>query len=522
MKLHEARKLYIEKKGDIFEETCPSIDSLVDFIKEETKYFDYHECNYHNFNVVVGLSGGIDSAVIAALAVKALGPEKVHGVMMPSSTNENIDLEYAEKHAKQLGIKYDVVPIGKIEDVFNSTEGYFETANQKGNMKARTRMIILYDKARKLDGLFLGTSNMSEFMTGYFTKFGDGAADIETIVQLYKTHVRQIAKKLDVPEEIITRKPTAGLWKGQTDEGELGIDYVTLDKILMGKELGFDCYDISKYTGIHDKTVSNVLKMIEKSRHKRKPAPEPKSKFIDIVAETQDLNRENYMLGDYDRILDELTSKEKCKQHILNIYDDNAWNWYCFKGGYPSEEFGNIYYWLLEFEQKFPKDLEPYVTNFEDAVIEIIADKELFFKKVKYGSEHTISEYVGTILSSSISDDIMTGKKRSRSIKSGRFAKKLSETIKLDDIIAGTIEKGSEEFSHQLHLLNCLHRVKTFNEPGLEFWQKAEKIGFKPSKSTGEVFLEALMDSGELGFKDGKIVKMGKYNLDVDKGEKNG
>ncbi|MDD5416398.1 MAG: NAD(+) synthase, partial [Candidatus Aenigmarchaeota archaeon] len=130
-------------------------------------------------------------------------------------------------------------------------------------------------KAKQVNGMVLGTSNRSEFMTGYFTKFGDGAADIEPIINLYKTHVRKVAKELNVPREIIDRKPTAGLYEGQTDEGEMGITYDNLDKILVGFELHLEHNAISEITNTPEKEIERISEMVERNEHKRYPPKSP-------------------------------------------------------------------------------------------------------------------------------------------------------------------------------------------------------------------------------------------------------
>ncbi len=278
--LREARIKYRMNDFDaLFDEICPSIDSLVKFIRDKTRYIDMEKNESGNFKGVIGLSGGLDSAVVASLAVKALGKENVYGIMMPSDTNQSIDLEYAEKHAKQLGIKYDIIPINEIEEAFEKIEDYFETDLQKGNVKARIRMCLLYDKAKHVDGLVLGTTNRTEYMTGYYTKYGDGGIDMEPILPLYKTQVRKIAKQLAVPDEIIQRSPTAGLWGNQTDEDELGISYEQLDKIVLGYDLDFKNEKIVEILGIDHNKVDEFFMRKNNNKHKRLPIPHPKMKF---------------------------------------------------------------------------------------------------------------------------------------------------------------------------------------------------------------------------------------------------
>lgn len=273
MEFKDARALYVKDPKALLEKSCPTVDLQVDFIKRVMQ----------QFKAVIGLSGGLDSAVVAALAANAIGKENVYAIMMPSATSPSLDLEYAEKQAKRLGINYEVFPIEKIISAIEKArpnQQYFKHKIQKGNLQSRVRMSILYDKAWQLNGLVLGTTNLSEYATGYFTKFGDGAADIEPILNLYKTQVRQIAEKLEIVEEIKQRKPTAALWEGQTDEEELGMDYETLDKILIGLELKFDIEEILKINGLARAQVESIFLRIKANEHKRKLPLAPAPKFI--------------------------------------------------------------------------------------------------------------------------------------------------------------------------------------------------------------------------------------------------
>jgi NAD synthase len=130
-------------------------------------------------------------------------------------------------------------------------------------------MVVLYSIANKENALVIGASNKSELLTGYFTKYGDGASDLMPIGDLYKTQVKLLARKVGLPEKVINKVPTAGLWPGQRDEDELGIDYFTLDKVLYGIELLMDDLRISEETGVNLETVNRIRKMVEISRHKR-------------------------------------------------------------------------------------------------------------------------------------------------------------------------------------------------------------------------------------------------------------
>lgn len=214
----------------------------------------------------MGLSGGLDSSVVAFLAVEALGADKVFGLILPSSTNTEQDTRLAKHVAKILDIRYWILDI---ESIMSAYQKIIRLKDQKitGNLKARIRMSILYAKANEMGGLVLGTGNKSEIMTGYFTKYGDSGADMLPIGDLYKTEVRALAKELKIPQEIIDRPPTAGLWNGQTDEGEIGMTYDLLDKILIAIEKN------KKLDWFNKKDVAKVKQMIKNSEHKRSLPP---------------------------------------------------------------------------------------------------------------------------------------------------------------------------------------------------------------------------------------------------------
>jgi len=223
---------------------------------------------------IIGLSGGIDSALVATLASKALGPERVKAVLMPYTLEwRPQDVEDAELIAKHLGLEWETFEIKNFADPFEVL-GLNEV--ERGNVIARCRMITLYALANKYGGAVLGTGNKSELMIGYFTKYGDGGTDLLPIGDLYKTEVFQLAKFLKVPEKIIKRKPTAGLWKGQTDEDEIGMSYEVLDEILYNHiELKKSKDDLVKM-GFSVEHVEKVLHLIKISEHKRRTPPIPK------------------------------------------------------------------------------------------------------------------------------------------------------------------------------------------------------------------------------------------------------
>jgi len=245
-----------------------TIEKIVNFIRKKIKESKAK-------GVVLGVSGGIDSTTASYLAVKSLGKEKVLGVIMPYYQNQ--ELEDAIFVCKNLGINYKIISIKEIVDKFEEALGFEIDKVTKGNLMVRSRMVILYGIANARKYLVLGTSNKTEFLVGYFTKWGDGASDIAPLLSLYKTEVKKVAKMLGVPEKIISKKPTAGLWEGQTDEDELGIEYDLLDKILYRLvELKMKKEKIAESLNIPLERVLYVEKLIEKSNHKRKLPPFPK------------------------------------------------------------------------------------------------------------------------------------------------------------------------------------------------------------------------------------------------------
>ncbi|AAB99363.1 NH(3)-dependent NAD+ synthetase (nadE) [Methanocaldococcus jannaschii DSM 2661] len=247
------------------------VNKITKFIREKVE-----EANANG--VVVGLSGGIDSSVTAYLCVKALGKDKVLGLIMPEKNTNPKDVEHAKMVAENLGIKYIISDITDILKAFGAG-GYVPTREfdkiADGNLKARIRMCILYYFANKYNLLVAGTSNKSEIYVGYGTKHGDIACDIRPIGNLFKTEVKKLAKYIGVPKEIIEKPPSAGLWEGQTDEEELDIKYETLDTILKLYEKGKTPEEIHKETNIPLETINYVFDLIKKNEHKRTLPPTP-------------------------------------------------------------------------------------------------------------------------------------------------------------------------------------------------------------------------------------------------------
>jgi NAD+ synthase len=189
--------------------------------------------------VVLGISGGIDSALAGVLSVKSLGVSAVKGMIIgvdssPDSTADGIMV------AKHLGVSYDVICLDEALAMFEHAVkkgGVIQHEIARANLKSRLRMCALYEAANETDRLVLGTTNLTEAVLGYYTKYGDGGIDLEPIIGLLKCEVRAMAAHLGIPESIVNRTPSADLWKGQTDEGELGFTYDDLDEVvLMGEQ----------------------------------------------------------------------------------------------------------------------------------------------------------------------------------------------------------------------------------------------------------------------------------------------
>ncbi len=182
-------------------------------------------------HAVIGLSGGVDSALSCYLAAEALGPQNVLAVMMPYRTSSPESQEHARLVVEALGVNAMTVPI---TDMVQPLFDHFPDVSQmrRGNAMARMRMIILYDQSEAFRGLVVGTGNKTEILLGYTTLYGDSACALNPLGDLYKTQIRQLARALNVPDAIISKPPTADLWKDQTDEGELGFTYADVDQLL--------------------------------------------------------------------------------------------------------------------------------------------------------------------------------------------------------------------------------------------------------------------------------------------------
>ena len=227
---------------------------------------------------VIGLSGGIDSTTVAHLAVEALGPDRVRGLSMPSDVNPEADQTDAERVAESLDIEYDVIDVAPIVEAFvdAAPPAAADDRTALGNVRVRTRAVLNYFLANAGDRLVLGTGNRAEAATGYFTKYGDQAVDCNPIGNLYKCQVRQLARAVGVPEDLVTRTPTAGMWEGQTDETEMGLGYDELDAILaLNVDGPFSKSATRRTLGVPESAIERVVELYEQSKHKRAMPPAP-------------------------------------------------------------------------------------------------------------------------------------------------------------------------------------------------------------------------------------------------------
>jgi len=220
--------------------------------------------------VVVGLSGGVDSALAAALAAKALGPKKVLALLMPYRLSDPASLEDACALVRRLRILHEIVDISPMVDAFFEGAGGADRV-RRGNRMARERMTALYDRSAARGWLVLGTSNKTELLLGYGTLFGDMASAINPLGDLYKTQVRQLAAHMKIPRAILGKVPSADLWKGQSDEAEIGGPYELVDRILhllVDERLEVDEVIAA---GFEARLVRRLMRMIVASQFKRRP-----------------------------------------------------------------------------------------------------------------------------------------------------------------------------------------------------------------------------------------------------------
>jgi NAD+ synthase len=245
-------------------------NKLVSFIREKVQEAGAS-------GAIIGLSGGIDSSLTAYLSVEALGADKVLGLLLPEKgISSEQDIDDAMEVAKLLGIEHKTIDISKVLNSYSSTIPDFDKNNLLacGNLKARTRMCILYYHANLMRRMVVGTGNKTELLLGYFTKYGDGGVDIEPIGGLYKTEVRALSRHMGVPKRIIDKTPTAGLWPGQTDEGELGVTYEIADKIL-AKLVDEKKDNLEVKKKFPASQVERLVALMDANKHKRQVALSP-------------------------------------------------------------------------------------------------------------------------------------------------------------------------------------------------------------------------------------------------------
>jgi len=222
---------------------------------------------------VIGLSGGIDSAVVAYLTVAAVGSENVLAIMLPVKDLTPVyDTDDAINVANRLGIEYRVIEVGGVLRGFSDLIPDYDpdAVVASGNLAARIRMCVLYYYANLMNRLVIGTGNRTELLLGYATKHGDAGVDIEPIGDLYKTEVFELAGFLGVPKRIIRKAPSARLWAGQTDEGELGMRYPDIDRILrmlVDEQLSVDEIEVQGVPGDDARRLTNLIRISEHKRH---------------------------------------------------------------------------------------------------------------------------------------------------------------------------------------------------------------------------------------------------------------
>ncbi len=237
-------------------------DILTRFIREEVAKSGFN-------HIVVGISGGVDSATSAFLAARALGAENIWGIIMPYKTSNPDSARHAREVVMRTGIRNETVAITPMVDAYFQS---FPDADSKrrGNVMARQRMIVLYDRSAQHEALVLGTGNKTEALLGYTTLWGDMACGLNPLGDLYKTQVRQLAAYLGVPDEIIGKPPSADLWAGQTDEDELGFTYEEVDRLLY---LMVDKrYAVAELVdaGYTEEFIQTVFQKMQKTQYKRR------------------------------------------------------------------------------------------------------------------------------------------------------------------------------------------------------------------------------------------------------------
>jgi NAD+ synthase len=238
---------------------------LVEFLRTEIQRAGFRRG-------VIGLSGGVDSALACYLAAEALGPENVLAVRMPYKSSAPESYAHAELVVRATGVQERTLPVTPMADAL------FELVPdagsiRRGNVFARLRMILLYDQSAEFQGLVIGTGNKTEILLGYTTLYGDSACALNPLGDLYKTQLRQLARAVGVPEVILAKSPSADLWSGQTDEGELGFTYEQVDRLLVLLVDGRYSPQACVERGFSAAFVEQVLERVRRNQYKRLPPP---------------------------------------------------------------------------------------------------------------------------------------------------------------------------------------------------------------------------------------------------------
>ena len=220
---------------------------------------------------VVGLSGGLDSAVSAALAASAVGPKQVRALAIPGPSSSPESLAHARLVAEAFSLPLEVVDLSQAADALAASLGAREDRLRFGNLMARLRMVVLFDRARALPSLVLGTSNKSEILLGYSTLFGDSASSVNPLGDLWKTQIYALAQYLGIPTPLLIKPPTADLWPGQTDAGELGFDYLDADPVLYWHHEQGLGREALVAAGFRPELVDAVLRAYRRNRFKWRP-----------------------------------------------------------------------------------------------------------------------------------------------------------------------------------------------------------------------------------------------------------
>ena len=237
-------------------------DLLVRFIKDQMGSAGFSKC-------VIGISGGVDSATAAALTAEAVRKENVLGVILPYRTGNPKSIEDAKLVIQKTGIRSEIIDISNMVDAY-CNENNVTDPLRRGNVMARIRMIVLYDISAREKALVVGTSNKTELLIGYGTQYGDSAYAFNPLGDLYKSQIWQLAEELKIPRPVIDKAPSADLWEGQTDEGEIGISYNELDSLLL-KMIDEGLPDDELFRiGYTDSLIKKVRGMIIRNGFKRR------------------------------------------------------------------------------------------------------------------------------------------------------------------------------------------------------------------------------------------------------------